>query len=227
MKIETWDRYHCYGMFVISVVYFFFPSVYPLLGYGLISFGILWIDNWKEIKHLSPPGGIANRVTLLRLVMLILVIAFASRLSNLTTAIMLAMVISLDGADGYLARKKNQQTAFGALFDMETDAFFACMVACLLVESGLAPWWIIIAGGMRYYYYVLTDLTGLSAIPEKRTRFGATIAVVLFISLILAFLLPEKLRILVLFIATVLLTGSFVYSFLRAIKIKLNKKIID
>ena len=220
MSIKTWDRYHCYGMFLLSFLYFFIPDVKILATFGVISFTALWIMGWNSIKHLQPRGGLANRVTLIRLIGLLAVVTFSERIPNLTMAVFLTLVISLDGLDGYIARKKNQKTEFGALFDMETDALFVCLVSCILVERGLAGWWILIAGWMRYYYYVLTDLTKLNKIPEPRTRFGATIAVILFVALILAFVLPETIRTIILAIALALLVGSFGYSLVRVIRLR-------
>ena len=224
MTLGQWDTYHCYGMVLMTIVFFLVPSALLFAGVALISFTLLWISHWKDIRQLRPAGGYPNYITLIRSIGLLFVTAFASGISNSILAIILLILVVLDGVDGYLARRLNQRTEFGGLFDMETDALFVCIVSCLLLEKGLLGSWILVPAFIKYYYTVFTDLTGLNKGPEKRSLFGASVAVTMFLALILAFILPEKPRLIVALTGSTLICISFVYSLSRALNFRWKKK---
>lgn len=220
MKLNKWDQYHCTGMVCLSVVYYLTQSLLPIIGFSILSFTALWISNWNEIKDLRPAGGLANWVTLIRFAGLTTVVFLAFRISNQVLSLLLFVLVLVDGLDGYLARKKDQRTPFGACFDMETDTLFVCLVSVLLVSKGLSAKWILIPAWIKYYYTVFIDLAGLNTVPEKKTLFGATIAVIMFFALALAFILTEKMRFIVTISATILLMISFAYSLIKAVVLK-------
>lgn len=102
--------------------------------------------------------GPANRVTAARAVLAVGVAALTLRgladpLSGGLTAVLAtvsAVALLLDAVDGYVARRTGTTSAFGARFDMETDAF---LIAVLSVH--VAPrlgWWVLAIGAMRYAY---------------------------------------------------------------------------
>ena len=65
----------------------------------------------------------------------------------------LAVVVTmLDGLDGWLARRTQMTSAFGARFDMETDALLILILAVLAWTLGKAGAWIVLAGAMRYLF---------------------------------------------------------------------------
>ncbi|MBI4763107.1 MAG: CDP-alcohol phosphatidyltransferase family protein [Deltaproteobacteria bacterium] len=220
MTLNQWDKYHCYGLVSLSFVYSLTQSFLPIVGFSILSFTALWISHWKEIKNLRPPGGLANRVTLIRLAGLTTLMLLAFRISNQVLSLLLFVLVLMDGLDGYLARKKDQRTTFGANFDMETDALFVCLVSVLLISKGLSAKWILIPAWIKYYYTVFIDLAGLNTVPEKRTLFGATAAFIMFLALVLAFVLPEKTRLILTISATILLTISFASSLVKAVVLK-------
>ncbi len=59
---------------------------------------------------------------------------------------------SLDGLDGWLARRKGVSSAFGARFDMETDALLIMVLAVLAWQLGKAGAWVLGAGLLRYTF---------------------------------------------------------------------------
>ncbi|GAA4090507.1 CDP-alcohol phosphatidyltransferase family protein [Nocardioides kongjuensis] len=102
--------------------------------------------------------GPADRVTAVRAVLALGVAALTVRglaepLSGRLTAVLVtlsAVALVLDAVDGYVARRTGTASAFGARFDMETDAF---LIAVLSVH--VAPrvgWWVLAIGAMRYAY---------------------------------------------------------------------------
>ena len=57
-------------------------------------------------------------------------------LQNLLATVMFIVVALTDWADGYLARKLNQTTSFGAFLDPVADKFLICAALLVLVHLG-------------------------------------------------------------------------------------------
>lgn len=101
--------------------------------------------------------GWANRATLVRAAMVVLLVSlapFIARLDNwlwLYGALCLFALV-LDGVDGAIARATHSTTTFGARFDMELDALFilGLCVAVLALEKAGA--WVLALGLMRYAF---------------------------------------------------------------------------
>jgi phosphatidylglycerophosphate synthase len=70
------------------------------------------------------------------------------------TAAAAIFALSLDGVDGYLARRFRQQSAFGARFDMELDALLILILSVAAAVLGKAGLWVLLIGGMRYIFVV-------------------------------------------------------------------------
>lgn len=106
--------------------------------------------------HPYPRFGPANMVTSLRLALVALLAAalgetYSAALAWATTA--LAIVISvLDGVDGWLARTSKMISAFGARFDMETDALLIMALSALAWRWERAGVWVLACGLMRYAF---------------------------------------------------------------------------
>lgn len=105
-----------------------------------------------------PPGrdfGWANRATLVRGAMVVMLVALAPFLEGLGNWLWLygslcLLALILDGVDGAIARATQSITDFGARFDMELDALFilGLCVAVLALEKAGA--WVLALGLMRY-----------------------------------------------------------------------------
>ena len=63
-----------------------------------------------------------------------------------------ASVAVLDGVDGWLARRTRMASAFGARFDMETDAALILVLAVLAWQFGRAGAWVLACGLLRYAF---------------------------------------------------------------------------
>jgi phosphatidylglycerophosphate synthase len=99
--------------------------------------------------------GMANQVTLVRLV-LVSLLAGACAVPDKDSAWWLVLLataaVALDGVDGALARKHGTASAFGTRFDMETDALLIivlCVAAWQLEKAGL---WVLASGMLRYLF---------------------------------------------------------------------------
>jgi phosphatidylglycerophosphate synthase len=132
--------------------------------------------------------GAANGVTLARGALTLLLVALLGEAATapvawLVVALAIAAVL-LDGVDGRLARSRGEASAFGARFDMETDALLILVLAVLVWQHDKAGVWVVLAGLMRYLFvaasYAAPWLDG--ALPASRRR--QAVCVVQVVSLI-------------------------------------------
>lgn len=106
----------------------------------------------------GPGFGPANRVTLLRIVLVLPLAALVFHPDALDDmgrwwvvgVGTVAMV--LDGLDGWVARRTGTGTSFGGRFDMETDAFLMLVLSALVWVEDRAGAWVLLIGGMRYLF---------------------------------------------------------------------------
>lgn len=140
-------------------------------------------------RHLrSAAFGAANTVTLVRGVLTLLLLALLGAPASAALAwfvvAVAAVAVALDGVDGKLARARNEASAFGARFDMETDALLILVLAALVWQLDKAGAWILLAGLLRYVFvaasYALPWLG--AALPPSRRR--QAVCVVQIVSLI-------------------------------------------
>jgi len=99
--------------------------------------------------------GPANQVTTLRSALVALMAALIGEESNPAAvyAVMTALTaVALDGVDGWLARRTQMATRFGARFDMEIDALLIQVLALLAWQYGKAGAWVIASGLLRYAF---------------------------------------------------------------------------
>jgi len=120
--------------------------------------------------------GAANRITLLRVAMVALVAATLSEIPSAalswTIVVFVTVALFIDGLDGRVARRTGSASAFGARFDMETDAALIMVLSLLCWQFGKAGIWILAAGAMRYVFVLAaTTLPWLrTPLPPSRRR---------------------------------------------------------
>src|SRR3989338_7161738 len=89
---------------------------------------------------------IANLVTCSRVLMIPVVVAlYYSPIShsNLYAAVVFAIASITDWLDGYLARKLNQTSPFGAFLDPVADKLLVVMALVLLTANYTSPWFVV------------------------------------------------------------------------------------
>jgi phosphatidylglycerophosphate synthase len=83
---------------------------------------------------------------------------------------------ALDGVDGRMARRTGMASAFGARFDVETDALLIMVLSVLVWQYGKAGAWVLVCGLMRYAFvasgWLLPWMAG-SLTPTLRGRIVA------------------------------------------------------
>jgi phosphatidylglycerophosphate synthase len=141
--------------------------------------------------------GAANYVTLCRALLTgvlvwIAVVPPASRL-GWTAAWTAGLIAALDGVDGWLARRSGMSSAFGARFDMETDAALLLVLSALAWRYDKAGAWVLLIGLMRYLFVAAGRLLPWLTAPLTPTRRGRVVAVVQMVTLAVMLVLPRPL----------------------------------
>ena len=87
----------------------------------------------------------ANLVTLGRLLLLIVVVVLAYQPYSwwhVFNVGLLILVFASDGIDGYVARKRNEASVFGAVFDIAGDRITELSLWIVTADLGLVPIWV-------------------------------------------------------------------------------------
>jgi phosphatidylglycerophosphate synthase len=118
--------------------------------------------------------GAANRVTFLRVAFTVLAAAAIGESPDAALSwsivVLITLTLFLDGLDGYLARRTQTMSAYGARFDMETDAALILVLSLLAWQFGKAGVWILAAGGMRYAFVLSARVLGWMRRPLPPSR---------------------------------------------------------
>jgi phosphatidylglycerophosphate synthase len=161
--------------------------------------------------------GFANAVTLLRLALVsALVIPLVGGTPAPVAIIVIATLsLSLDGVDGWLARRQGLSSPFGAGFDVEVDSIFALVLALLAFVVGGVGWWVILLGLPRYLFG-LAQLTLPWLTATLPPRYSAKVICVIQLILLIVVQspwVPEPLAT----ILIVVVLGALAWSFGRDI----------
>lgn len=144
-----------------------------------------WLPQHRPQSRFGP----ANRVTLVRVLLLALAVGalVEPRLSaqyGWPLSALALLALALDGVDGWLARTRRCASAFGARFDMETDALFILVLALLVWQRGTTGAWIVLAGAWRYLFIVAGTLLPWLRAPLPPSRRRQTVCVIQVAALI-------------------------------------------
>jgi phosphatidylglycerophosphate synthase len=148
---------------------------------GLFAVAVLAVAGLVGAHHPFNSFGWANQVTLVRVALVALVGALigeapAARVAWLAVAAT-TLAAALDGLDGHLARQRGTTSAFGARFDMETDAALILALSLLVWQHGKAGLWIVACGLMRYAFVAAGRVLPWLARPLRSTIRGKSVAI--------------------------------------------------
>jgi phosphatidylglycerophosphate synthase len=179
-RLASWSRAHAPAMLAASAWSVLVGRPWPVGVAALLSFAVLLVrfrGAWAAERRIAAP----NLVTALRLAIMLAVGVFLHGASGVFWAGAVGLVFALDGLDGWLARRGDATSAFGAHFDMETDALTALVVTFELWTRGQLGAWILTGGLLRYLYVVAVALVPPRAGEMPRSKFGrrAFVALVL------------------------------------------------
>ncbi|QFT93646.1 CDP-alcohol phosphatidyltransferase [Roseovarius sp. THAF9] len=135
----------------------FGAAVLPSPGWAVVVFGpcvaLVALGVWRSYPHAE--FGLCNTVTLGRAALLSLLVGAlfdAGAVSPWLVFWVGLTILSLDGVDGWLARRSQLKSEFGARFDMEVDAALGAVLAMWLLLSGKTGAEILVLGFMRYAF---------------------------------------------------------------------------
>lgn len=156
----------------------------------LLCIGVL-LTLWPlQAHHPFERIGVANQITMARGVLVTLLLGLIGmdptpRLQ--AAALCVAMICSaLDAVDGWAARRTRMSSAYGARFDMETDALLILALSILAWQFDKAGAWILASGLMRYAFVVASLLLPWLQRPLPASFRRKTVAVVQTVSLVIA-----------------------------------------
>lgn len=156
------------GMLLAAAVAAGLRTPWPLLGAGgalLAGLVVVARRGW------TPRGtfGRANGVTILRAGLL----AGLPPAADLGAAPLIGLCLlflGADGLDGWLARRADQTSEFGAFLDKETDALFLLLLCAVAAVQNRLPLWILGAGLLRYVFVVVVFLLDPPEKTEERSN---------------------------------------------------------
>ena len=164
---------------------------YPLAAALYLGICGLVIRAWPASRDF----GWANRATLLRGCLVVVLVTLAPFANHLTDNLwlygwMALLALILDGVDGKVARATGSQSDFGARFDMELDALFILGLSIAVLALGKAGPWVLALGLIRYAFVAASHvLAWLNApLPESFRR--KTVCVWQIVTLLVAVLPP-------------------------------------
>jgi len=138
-----------------------------------------------------PDLGLCNQVTLLRLVLTAALLAPLAMQAAAPWAIVIVAILalSLDGIDGWLARREGRSSDFGARFDMEVDAALGLILALNAWAAGTVGAAVLCLGLPRYAFVAAARFWPWlgRALPD---RFGRKAVCVLQITVLIALQVP-------------------------------------
>jgi len=170
---------------------------------------------WDQRGRYTPRGnfGLANLITGLRAGLALLLALPRSSLPPTTTAALATAILVLDGVDGPVARRRGDASAFGAHFDMETDALFVLMVTLRLWLQGGYGAWVLTAGLLRYAYVLAVWLVPGPGREAPRSLLGRLAFLALALGLIAGLALPGVVGRVSVLAGTLVVSASFARSY--------------
>ena len=175
-------------------------GAYPIKAAALFAAIMLLALGHIDAHHPFPRFGAANQVTTIRLALAVLVASLIGEPgvpAVASAAALAAFVITiLDGVDGWLSRRAQAVSAFGARFDMETDALLIQVLAILAWQYGKAGPWVLVSGLLRYVFVAagwLWDWMRRPLFPSQRRKVVCVVQVIgLILTIVPAVPPPES-----------------------------------
>lgn len=112
----------------------------------------------------------ANAITLFRLFLTFIVIAIfrQHRYIDIACIVTILIIFILDSVDGIVARKRNETSKFGAVFDIAADRIIECVFWIFFAGIDLIPFWMPIVVVTRG---LLTDGIRSFGLADGKTPF--------------------------------------------------------
>lgn len=222
MHNTRWSLGHSIAILMATVVCLQLQTAVPLIVLCGLSFAFLWWRHADFLKQQRLFAGPANWITVSRFIIIAYVLTFFEVLPLPILVSLLSIAVLMDVLDGYIARRTNTQSDFGALFDMEVDSFYVLAMGLYFHFTTDFGLWLLIPGSIRYIYDIVRIVIVDEKFEPKRQSLAVFLAGFNFVLLIAALLLPSDLSLLVLLISLMVVCASFSRSFFDLFKYALR-----
>lgn len=176
-----WTRLHAFLLMASGAWCVVLRQAWPAALIGGAS--LLYTLGVELGRHRPLRIGAANAVTLLRLGLVVGLSAWLREPPGPREALMIVLVFTLDGVDGWLAHRNGTASAFGARFDMESDALFVLVCALGLYARGRLGAYVLVPGFLRYAYVLALWVVPRLSREAPRSRLGRYAFSLLVVSL--------------------------------------------
>lgn len=207
--IETWSIYNALAISIALIVALVSKQLTVLLVVFSLSIITLIYKNQKTLLQSKPIFGIANTITLLRLLIIILSFLLINFSNSHLLFFTLSVAVVLDLLDGMAARHFKESSYFGQYFDMEVDAFFVLLMCCFYYLNGDISWWILIPGTLRYAFRLYTFCFPKPHVKEDKKTYATVIAASYFVVLLMGLITTDTLQFLILLLGSLAIVVSF------------------
>jgi phosphatidylglycerophosphate synthase len=164
--------------------------LYPGKAAGVFAAWMAIAFGYIGSYHPHAQFGPANHVTMIRVMIMALIASLigepVSGEGAAAASVATAVMTVLDGVDGWLARRSRLTSAFGARFDMETDAALVMAMSVLIWQYGKAGIWALLGGLLRYLFVLAGWWLPWMTRPLTPTRRARIITVAHFVGLSVA-----------------------------------------
>jgi phosphatidylglycerophosphate synthase len=212
-SLSKWMLWHAVTMTMLTGISIIMGVVLPVIIGMVASMLVLLIWQRQAWLWIKPLGGYANQITLLRFVILIIALVLVNAMHQYLFVALVVFVMIADGIDGYLARRFNQASDFGEIFDTEVDAFLALSLALLISMNHPEAAWVLVGGLMRYAMIILYRILGWHERRRPHMPETKLFAVLYFISLLIPWLLPWDIAVWIVLGGNAMVSFSFIREF--------------
>jgi phosphatidylglycerophosphate synthase len=216
-QVGWFSRAHPLALLAAAAGSLALGGVWPAAIAGAVVLGVhvaLHRGRWTE----SGRFGAANALTTLRLALMVGLVAVCEQPPGPAAALLVVVIFALDGLDGLVARRRGEASAFGASFDMESDALFVLLCALELHHWRRLGPFILIPGLIRYIYAALIAWLPGTHREAPRSRIGRYVFSVLVLSFAASMWPLEPIQTPLAWLATLLILYSFAHSFYWSFK---------
>ncbi len=208
-----WDAIHSLLMIVGALLAIWSQSTMGLFLLAAGSFTYYNTLNTGVVHTYKPFRTYANWITASRLLILLILLAFWVKIPHLYFLGALLIIVLLDGVDGHVARRYNQESEWGRAYDVEVDSLYVLFGCIYLYLQNITPLWIIIPGVMRYSYIIILKILNPPVQKERKNKIASYVAGLFFVSLLWSVAQQSDIQGIVLMVSSALIVISFLISY--------------
>lgn len=169
LSLEASVKYLSLSMIFVAFVFAVTDSAAWYVGLSTLSMIVWVLWHRPQWQHFGALGGVANTLTGFRWLAIATLCGFCLWIHPYAIFVLGILVLIADGFDGYYARKYQTTSAFGDVFDKETDAFFVLTYGVIIVELDLAESWVMLPGLLRYLYVIVLSYVDKPPSPTGKS----------------------------------------------------------